>query len=280
MATTHALPVPFHEFDPDSAPVQRAGEHRGRGVAAYDHGAADVYVALAEQGVEGIDGVPLADHEHQVSVLELGAEFRDYRLVLARDRDYPELLERLGVDRLDELGELEVEHRGIFVYLVYRDLQLAAGEFHGFRRGVVLEEIDDLVGRGPLGIEQQLDAHFLEQQLVLGRQVVLVAYACDHLAGAQPLCQQGSHYVYLLGREGVHGDEQVGVADIGFAQDAYRRRIAHHGLNVRVGAQGIDALLVVVYDRDVVGLALEHVREMGAYLSGTFNDDFHNSSNI
>ena len=216
--------------------VQALGEHLADRAAAQDEHLVDGDVGLAEMPVEGLYAFARRDREDQVAVDELGVQARDDGLLVAGDRDHAEMPQLLGRGVLDEFEQLEVQDGGVFRELEDGDLQAAAGEVHRLRRRVVLEESHDFVGGALLGIEHQLDAQFLEQQPVLGVQIVFVIDAGDHLGGADLLGEQGADDVDLLRRVGIDGDEQVGLAHAGVPQDLDGRGVAEDRLDVGVGA--------------------------------------------
>ena len=83
----------------------------------------------------------------------------------------------------------------------------------------MLEHVDDLVAGNLLRIEEHVNAHILEHQLVLRNQIGLVIHAGDHPFRAQLLRQQGADDVHGLGGEGIHGDEEVRLGAAGVAED-------------------------------------------------------------
>ena len=111
-------------------------------------------------------------------------------------------------------------------------------------------------------VEQELYAHFLEQKLVFGRQVVLVIDSGDDLGGPQPLCEQGSDYVDFLGGEWVHGYEQVSHLHSGLLQGLDGSGVAHHRLHVGVEGEIVDTLLVGVYDQNLIPFHAKHLCQM------------------
>ena len=91
------------------------------------------------------------------------------------------------------------------------------------------------------------------------------------------LGEQRTHDVDLLRGERVDGDEQVRLADVGGALDLDGRRVPQDRLDVDVGRQRLDALGVVVDDRDLVGFCAKHLGQVGTDLTGSFNDYSHNT---
>ena len=230
--------------------------------------------------VERVHAFARGNREDEVAVEELGVELGDDCSLVAGDGDHAELLEFFRRRVLDEFEELEVQDGGVLGQLEDGDLQAAAREIHGLGRGVVLEESDDFVGGALLGIEHQLDAQFLEYELVLCIEIVFVVDARDHLGGAELLGEQRAHDVDLLRGQRIHGDEQVGLVHGRGAQDLDRRRVAENRLHIGVGRQGRDARGVVVDDRDFVRFGAKHFCEVGTDLTGSLNDYLHSVSHI
>ena len=144
----------------------------------------------------------------------------------------------------------------------------------------MLEEVDDLVGRAFLRVEHQVYSQLLEQQFVLGREVVLVVDARYHLAGAEALGDQGADYVYLLSHARADSDEEVGLVRTCLLEHLYRGQVAADRVHVGGLLEIRDSPGIVVDDGDFVRLRSEHLREMGSDFSRAFNDYSHNSSDI
>ena len=141
----------------------------------------------------------------------------------------------------------------------------------------MLEEVDDLVAGDLLGIEEHVEAHVLEDELVLGQQVGLVIDAGDDTLGAQPLGEEGADDVHGLGLGGVHRDEKVRLCTAGFPEDLDGRGVAEDGDHVGRGVEPLEPCIVVVDDGDVPAFVAEHLRQVGPHLAGPFDDDLHTS---
>ena len=141
----------------------------------------------------------------------------------------------------------------------------------------MLEEVDDLVAGDLLGIEEHVQAHILEDQLVLGQQVGLVIDAGDDALGAQPLGEKGADDVHGLGLGRVHRDKKVRLRAAGFPEDLDGGGVTEDGDHVGRGVQPLETRLVVVDDGDVPAFMAEHLRQMGPHLAGPFDDDLHTS---
>ena len=83
----------------------------------------------------------------------------------------------------------------------------------------MLQKLEDLISCKFLGIEHELDAHLLEQQLVLGSKKIIVVNPGRDLFCSEVLCQKGAYDIDILGYERNDRDEQVGVLDIGLPHD-------------------------------------------------------------
>ena len=141
----------------------------------------------------------------------------------------------------------------------------------------MLEEVDDLVAGDLLGIEEHVEAHVLEDELVLGQQVGLVIDAGDDTLGAQPLGEEGADDVHGLGLGGVHRDEKVRLRAAGFPEDLDGGGVAEDGDHVGRGVEPLEPRIVVVDDGDVSAFVAEHLRQVGPHLAGPFDDDLHTS---
>ena len=87
--------------------------------------------------------------------------------------------------------------------------------------------------------------------------------------------QQGADDVHGLGGGGIDRDEEVRLGAAGFPEDRDGGRVAEDGDHVGRGVEPLEPRFVVVDDGDVTAFVAEHLREVGAHLSGPFDDDFH-----
>ena len=140
--------------------------------------------------------------------------------------------------------------------------------------------IHDFVCGALLGIEHEFNSQFLEEEAVLGGEIVFVVDPGHHFLRSQLLCEQGAHDVDFLRGEGIHGDEKVGAGHSGVAQGLYGRRAAKKGLHVGIAGQGAQAHRVVVDHRDFIGFFAKHLGKVGADFAGAFNDYLHIVSSI
>ena len=139
----------------------------------------------------------------------------------------------------------------------------------------MLQQIEDLIGGEPLGIEHQLDAHLLEQQLVLGREKVVVVNSGCNFLGSEIFGEQRAHDVHILWHERHDGDEQISVLHVGLAHHPQRGWRSFDGDHVGYRADVGKPLRIIVNDGYVIGLKTKHLRQMRTYLAGSLNDDFH-----
>ena len=139
----------------------------------------------------------------------------------------------------------------------------------------MFQKVEDLIRRQPLGVEQQLDTHLLEQQLVLGGKEIVVVNSGGDLPGSEILCQQGAHDVDILRYERHHRDEQVGVLDPGLSHGAQGGRTSLDRHHIGYRADFGESLRIVVDDGYVIGLQAQHLCQMRADLTGSLKDDFH-----
>ena len=194
-------------------------------------------------------------------VEQFGVEFRHDRFRPSRDRYDAELQVGLGSD-CGEFGNLHVQQRGVFLKAECFDLELAPCEIHRFDRGRMLEEVADLVSGQPFRIEHELDAHLLEQNLVLGCQIVVVADSGGHFGCAEILRQQGADYVHFLWNERYDRDEQVRMGYVGIPHSLDGRRRGENGRDVGNGCQGCQPFRIVVDHGNLVGFVAEHLGQM------------------
>ena len=170
--------------------------------------------------------------------MELGVQLGDDGLVLPGNRYHAELLEFFRLHHLHEILELEVQHGGVLVQLENGYLQLAPRESHRLGGRAVLQGGDNLLGCALFGVEHQVYAHLLEQELVLRGEVVLVVHAGDDLSGPEPLCEQGADYVDLLVDVGVDGYEQVSLRHSGLPEHRDAGRVAVDRAHVGIRGKG------------------------------------------
>ncbi len=84
----------------------------------------------------------------------------------------------------------------------------------------MFQKVEYLIGRQPLGVEEQLDTHLLEQQLVLGGKEIVVVNSGCNFPSSEIFGEQRAHDVYILRYERHHRDEQVGVLHPGLPHGA------------------------------------------------------------
>ena len=258
---------------------QLAREHLADVRAAHDHDAGDAGGDAAEVVVQGGDVVPPAHQVDLVVETELGVEAGDDRPGVAGDGDHAELVVRQDLRHLmGHLHDALVQQRTLVVDADHRQLEFPAAELGRVRRGVVLEQRDDLVGGGFLGVEHEVEAHLLEHQLVLRREELLVVDAGRHLAAAELLGQQGADDVDVLGHLGIDRDEQVRIVDVRLPEVADRGQAALDRDDVRHRLEGVETLLGRVDDRDLVGLCAQQFGQVGTDLAGPFDDNSHTLS--
>ena len=139
----------------------------------------------------------------------------------------------------------------------------------------MLEHVDDLVAGDLLRVKEHVNAHVLEHELVLGDEVGFVVHTGDDPFRPQLLRQQGADDVHGLGREGIHGDEEVGPGASGVPEDLDGRRVPEDGDHIGHGGKLPQARLTVVDDGNVAAFVAEHLRQVGPHLAGPFDDDLH-----
>jgi hypothetical protein len=139
----------------------------------------------------------------------------------------------------------------------------------------MLEHVDDFVAGDLLRIEEHVEAHVLEHELVLRKEVGFVFDTGDDALGAELLRQQGADDVHGLGCGGIDRDEKVRLVAAGFLEDRDGGRVAEHGDDVGHGGEPLQPDFVVVDDGDVSAFVAEHLRKVGSHLSGSFDDNLH-----
>ena len=126
----------------------------------------------------------------------------------------------------------------------------------------MFKEFEYLIRRQFLRTEHELNAHLLEQQLVLGGEKVLVINPGSHFLRSQVLGQKGADNVDILRNEWHDGDEQVSVADISLPHSLQGRGMPLDGDHVGDRCDVTEPLRVVVYNGYVVGFLPEHLRQV------------------
>ena len=251
--------------------VLQFGRHaRADAAAAQNHHVLDVDIGLAREYHDVFDRMLVRDHVDVVADLELVAAARDDRFSVARDGD-----RAVGL-RLAVVGNFEqrlVDQRRRGVDLEHDERQLAAREVDVFGRARVAEQVDHLVGRHLLGVEQVVDAHVDEHLLVVRFQILVVVDPGDRLTRAELLGQYGRDDVRRL--LGPHGDEQIRLAYRGFLQYRERRAVSLDDDYVGHAGDRLEPLGIVVHDRDVVIFPAQHLGQMAAHLARSGNYDFH-----
>ena len=210
--------VDLYKFYVYSLGIKVGCQHGSDFVSSDYHHLFDLQCGLGEVLYEQFHSVLAGEGEYEVVVLEHRVRLGDYGVVAAGDGYDAEAGGVFGAQLLHESGERKIQQGRIFVKPENGYLQFSACEIHSLGAGVALELGNYLVGRDPFGIEQQLYAQFVEQQPVVGGQVILVIDPGEHLGGTHALGEQGANYVGLLLGSRVDCDEQVGFGNTGLAQ--------------------------------------------------------------